>query len=185
MKSLVNTYYNLTKYYDKYEYNTINKKISYSCPKEKIININSNKKHISFSIDSEKKSFENKKKSSFVNIIHSLDSELCINTRIDLLNKYNIKSKSIHDCFIIHINHYEKCLECYNDNLYKIYNFNINKIIPIKNKLEYINDYKLFINNKEYLKDIIKYLNKNKIYNKNITINNIKNLNNINNILYK
>lgn len=188
-KNLIKSYSNLIIYDKTYKFKTILRNIEYSCPEEQEIRIKHKNINTTFKVDSEKDSYEKKLKSSFVNIIHSLDSEICVLTRIDLLEKYDIKTLSIHDCWIIHINNYKKCLECYNNNLKKLLYINIKDIIynndiskeEFKEKL--IIKYNNYIQNDDWL---IRYyknnLSKNKKYKEYIKTLNIDNNLNINEI---
>lgn len=137
LKKCISYYSKLSKYEEYYKFKTLLKDVEYSCPKRNKYFIKSGRKKnisISINIDSDKRSFEKKIKSSFVNIIHSLDSEICMLTRQILIDRYNIKSLSIHDCFIINVNDYKKCLESYNESLNKIMDISIDKVIDIKNE---------------------------------------------------
>lgn len=94
-----------------------------------------NKVNISFKIvDIHNKSKEDKKRSCFVNIIHSFDSQICIKTRYKLLKK-KIKSLSIHDCFLVNIYNSKECIEIYNKELSTLLNTNLVKVIDDLNDL--------------------------------------------------
>ena len=159
LKKIINLF--IKKYNDNtFIINSILKKIEYSCPKSKRIKINFENINIDFQIESELQDNKKIKRSCFPNIIHSLDSEICLITRHNLY-KSNIHSLSIHDCFIININDYEILLKEYNKSLMEIYKIDILYILPQLNDL---------IKNDEILKNEIQYL-----------INSISDYNNINN----
>ncbi len=160
IKSFIKTYTDLIKYETHYEFNTLLKRLSYSCPQGMKININFKNINSSFNTDSQSSSYEKKIRSSFVNIIHSLDSEICILTRIKLLKEFNINSLSIHDCFLVHINDYEKCLYSYNSSMSKILDLNLDQIINniYKNKDEFLNKWKPIYYS--YLEENNKFLEK-------------------------
>lgn len=165
LKKFIKTYADLIKYETFYEFRTLLKKIEYSCPKEKSVHIRYKDINTSFFIESDKLSYEKKMRSSFVNIIHSLDSEVCILTRISLLKELEVQSLSVHDCFLVHINNYEKCVEYYNKSMFQIFDLNIDLLInDIYIKDNFIdtwkNKYYNYINdNDEFLKDIVKKIN--------------------------
>lgn len=129
LKSLVNKKVKLNKECDVWEYSSILKDIRYTIPKKKVVKAECEKINIKFSIATKESDFIKLKKSAFVNIIHSLDSDICIMTRTRLLKEYNIPSLSIHDCFLININHYNKCLESYNISMKALLKISISDIL--------------------------------------------------------
>lgn len=119
--------------------------------------------------DKEKISFTKKKKSCLVNIIHSLDSQICYKI-VNELKKENIAIKTIHDCFTIKLYNYEKVLKSYNKKLNMIYDTSIFDIIYDLKE----------ISNRDIPKEVtINYINCNKkeITQKYIRLYNNKNLN--------
>ena len=150
-KNLIKKYINKKKNFD-ISMNTLIKEIQYTIPKEKKIKIKAKEVNISFTTESEKPDLLKIKKSTFVNIMHNLDSECCLETRTNLKKLYNINSLSIHDNFIIDINNYERCVKEYNKQLERIYKTDIFKILPdFKNVLthNYCNDKKTLENIKK------------------------------------
>lgn len=145
LKKIINKYLSHTKNDETTIIKSLIKSIEYSCPQKKRVVIKTNKIYTEFYTDSDKPSILKKRKSTFVNIIHTLDSEICIMTRNNLLNK-GIYTLSIHDCFITHINNYKELLNEYNKNLFYIYKLSILDIIPkIKDIMEEDKNFKNFI----------------------------------------
>jgi hypothetical protein len=122
IKSLVNYYIKILPLEFEIKYKLLDKKLKYNCSRKKKINIEVhdetiNKIHMTLNINSNIKDNSMKKKSALVNIIHSIDSQICINTRYTLLKKHKVKTLSIHDNFIINIQDYEIVLKSYNKEL--------------------------------------------------------------------
>lgn len=125
--------------------------------------------------ENDKKNQLKKKKSAFVNVIHSLDSQICIKTRYNLM-KYGIKTLSIHDCFITNIKHYSEVLQEYNKNLYLIAKkVSIKTILinyNVENMYDLLNQFFNNVDNKDkesqiwIFKHIIKYIDQLKKYEK-------------------
>lgn len=114
----------------KIQVNTMLKKTIYTCPSIKNLRINyENKIVLGLRVLSQFSSEKKAKKSFFVNIIHSLDSEICILTRNDLLEK-GIKTLSVHDCFILNIENYKDVLFSYNKNLKNILKIELFDLLP-------------------------------------------------------
>ena len=178
LKKYVNFYIDLLAVDKDIKYDIIDKKLEYNFGKKKRVNLeynfNDEKKEplsITLNVNGLKHDFEKKKKSGLVNIIHSIDAELAVKTRIYLL-KNNIESLSIHDCFMVNIKHYRQCVRTYNKYLSELLKYDIYDIVYELNDFDNFiyNCIKDYIQYKEYdkLVDIILYSinnTKNKISN--------------------
>ena len=110
-------------------FNSLNKLLA---KKKKRILILEKKKTITVNVnitDFNNKDQKKKRRSFFVNAIHSLDSQICINLREKLLSQKGIESLSVHDCFLVNLKNYEQCLRHYNHELGWLLNTNFIDII--------------------------------------------------------
>lgn len=73
-----------------------------------------------------------KNRTTLVNIIHSIESQICLKTRYILKKKYNINSLSIHDCFLVRLKNYAQVIKVYNEVLLTFNNNIYNIIIDLK-----------------------------------------------------
>ena len=58
---------------------------------------------------------------SLANIIHTLDSWICIHTRYNLLKYENISTLSIHDCYLFKISDADSVIKYNKNKLYDVY----------------------------------------------------------------
>lgn len=94
---------------------------------------------ITTKIESDNFCGQTKKRTTLVNIIHSIESQICFKTRYILKNFHHINTLSIHDCFLVQLRHYKQLLKTYNKTLLS-FNMNIYNII-IDLKLENVDSF--------------------------------------------
>jgi hypothetical protein len=136
IKKLVYYYINILPIDLDIHFNIDGKSLKYNCPLKKDINFklysekhkkNSNC-YVSAKLETTKASYENKRKYALVNLVHSIDSNACVNIRYNLYKK-GITTQYVQDCFICVLENYEKVLNEYNKQLLRFFNISFLDIL--------------------------------------------------------